>query len=141
MIIPDQSIIADMITLKRNSGSADLATMGVLNYESTSIFTIEPSRNAVVHPGHPCIPAGTYSMEIRFSEHLNMKTPHIRNVPNREFILIHPMNYEIDTFGCIGVGLSVGIDGKSILNSRTAFNELMTWLDEQSELPLLKILD
>ena len=141
MIITDQSILPDMITLKRNSGSSELATMGVLTYGETSIFSLEPSRNAVVHPGHPCIPAGTYSMEIRFSAHLNMKTPHVMNVLGREYILIHPMNYETDTFGCIGVGMQIGIDGKSILNSRTAFKGLMNWLDEQSEIPLLKIID
>lgn len=50
-----------------------------------------------------CIPRGDYDVEVRFSEkhgeHLILK-----DVEERDFILIHPANYNSQLRGCIAVG-------------------------------------
>ncbi len=50
-----------------------------------------------------CIPRGTYLIEPRFSETYDNHF-HVKNVPNRSWILIHFGNYRHNTEGCILVG-------------------------------------
>jgi len=54
--------------------------------------------------------------------------PHLLNVPNRSYIMIHWGNDAVDTDGCILVGKTQGID--FIGSSRVAFAELYELLRE-----------
>lgn len=89
-------------------------------------FTLEPSRQNPVHPGHPAIPAGTYKVIITPSPHLGYLTPEVLDVPGRTDIRIHVGNYPKDSLGCTLVGESHLED--YIGGSRNAFTALMMLL-------------
>src|SRR5262249_41787329 len=89
-------------------------------------WTLEPARVKPYHEGHPCIPAGEYSVILSFSPHFKMVTPEVLAVPGHSDIRIHIGNYPKDTFGCILVGDTrqenfVGL-------SKAAFSSLITLL-------------
>jgi hypothetical protein len=86
-------------------------------------FGLEPSRNTPVHPGHPCIPAGTYDVVLTESPHLGYLTPEVLNVPGRTAIRWHIGNKPEDVLGCVVVGDSHTTDWVS--HSKAAFEKLM----------------
>ena len=51
-----------------------------------------------------CIPKGTYVVKMLFSPHFQRLLPHIMDVPERENIMIHPMNTVLESEGCVGTG-------------------------------------
>lgn len=75
-----------------------------------------------------CIPVGNYVVKRRHSEKYKQHF-HILNVPNRDFILIHPANYSRQLLGCIGVGeahVDIDKDGlKDITNSKKTMEKLL----------------
>ena len=89
-------------------------------------YTLEPSRTSPVHAGHPCIPAGVYSVVFTPSPHLGYITPELLDVPGRSDIRIHVGNFPKDSLGCVLVGQAAAAD--TVLESRQAFNKLMTLL-------------
>lgn len=89
-------------------------------------FCLEPSRKTPVHEGHPCIAAGTYTVELTFSPKFKTMTPELMDVLGRSDIRIHWGNRPEDTLGCTIVG-----DGRAenwVSVSRVAFERLMTLL-------------
>ena len=68
------------------------------------------------------IPAGTYPLSIRFSQHFNRLMPHVEKVPDFEDVLIHWGNFPKDTQGCTLVGSIMGND--FVGHSRDEFDEL-----------------
>lgn len=75
-----------------------------------------------------CIPTGNYVVKRRYSEKYKQHF-HIINVPNRDFILIHPANYSRQLLGCVGVGdahVDIDKDGlKDITNSKKTMEKLL----------------
>lgn len=75
-----------------------------------------------------CIPKGNYAVKRRYSEKYKQHF-HILNVPNRDFILIHPANYSRQLLGCVGVGeshIDIDKDGlKDITNSKKTMERLL----------------
>ena len=118
----------EQIILKRMGGSPDKPTMGTFTYNNTTVASLEPSRNAVVHPTHPCIKAGVYDVIIDFSNAFNRDMPHVLNVPNRDGIRIHTGNWEKDSLGCILLGTSATCD--AVEHSHDAWNPFFAWLQE-----------
>lgn len=103
------------LNLIRKPSSA-LSTLGTLSLEGQHLaYTLE--RPEVQ------IPAGTYSVEIRYSPRFKRPLPHLLDVPGRSDILIHAGNWPRDTEGCILVGLQLGTD--MILQSRLALDPLV----------------
>lgn len=89
-------------------------------------YGLEPARTNPVHEGHPCIPAGTYQVELTFSPKFKTVTPELINVPGRADVRFHWGNRPEDTLGCTIVG-----DGRAenwVSVSRVAFERLMTLL-------------
>jgi hypothetical protein len=86
-------------------------------------YSLEPSRLTPVHPGHPCVPIGTYSIALSMSPHFHYTTPEILDVPGRTAIRIHRGNKPEDSLGCTLVGDEHGPDW--ISNSSDAFDRLM----------------
>jgi hypothetical protein len=89
-----------------------------------------------------CIPEGTYSVKIRYSEKYGTHL-HIQNVPDRDLILIHWGNYagslnpktkSPDIKGCVLVGKyyeDISKDGISeILTSKSIFNRIMEFVKD-----------
>lgn len=92
------------------------------------IWTLEPPVRDVKVLGSTAIPAGTYKIELRFSPHFQMVVPHILNVPDFEYVEIHPGNDSANTEACILVGLdhNVGMDfiGRSRIAFELVFNKI-----------------
>ena len=87
------------------------------------MYTLEPSRLTPVHPGHPCIPAGSYRATLTKSPHLGYITPLLLDVPKRSEIRIHIANWPHELLGCTAVGLERDTD--QVTDSKIAFDRLM----------------
>lgn len=75
-----------------------------------------------------CIPNGTYQVKPRFSPKYKSHF-HVKDVPNRSFILIHGGNYYTQILGCILVGdkhTDINGDGyRDVTNSRKTLAKLV----------------
>lgn len=71
-------------------------------------------------PQKSCIPEGEYEV-VRHTSPSKGDCYSVKNVPNRQNILIHVGNYTDDTLGCILVGTDVGM---TIASSRKALTSL-----------------
>lgn len=69
------------------------------------------------------IPAGDYNFCLRKSPRFGFLTPYLYNVPDRQWILMHPGNKASDSHGCILVGNLQERD--TIMHSRIGFKRLM----------------
>ena len=85
-------------------------------------FTLERPREGE----HPCIPAGTYRVQLTLSPHMHYVTPEILNVPGRTHIRIHIANKASELLGCTAVGETHITN--CVGNSHDAFKSLMTLL-------------
>lgn len=79
--------------------------------------------------GTTCIPRGTYSVVINFSNRFGKMLPQVLDVPQFEGIRIHPGNSDSDTEGCILVGDNI-INEDYIGGSRTAFYKLFSKMQD-----------
>jgi len=76
------------------------------------------------------IPEGIYELGFhqspKFSPIYGHPMIHILNVPNYDFILMHPLNDESQTEGCVGPGQYIGHNGQKhvTINSRVAYLEM-----------------
>lgn len=80
--------------------------------------------------GKTAIPEGIYEVKLTHSPRFKKILPEILNVPNFSGIRIHTGNSSKDTEGCILVGTWDGEKEDWVGNSRIAFDELMTLLEE-----------
>lgn len=69
------------------------------------------------------IPPGEYDIVFYDSPKNKMRVPLLNKVPNRDYIEIHPANFEFELEGCIAVGTNK--TDTMLLNSKEAFNKLM----------------
>lgn len=86
-----------------------------------------------------CIPEGIYDVVKRYSPKFKDHF-HILNVPNRDYILIHPVNFVKDLLGCIGAGLAhTDIDGdgyRDITRSKQTLKDLNRELPDKFKLEI-----
>lgn len=80
--------------------------------------------------GKTAIPEGTYEVKLTHSPRFKKILPEILNVPNFSGIRIHTGNSSKDTEGCILVGTWDGEKEDWVGNSKIAFDELMSLLEE-----------
>lgn len=78
-------------------------------------------------PGETAIPAGRYPVSLYQSPHFGFRVPLLHDVPGFSLIEIHPGNRSTDTRGCLLVGF--GLSGSTLLNSRAAFDAIVSMLD------------
>ncbi len=75
-----------------------------------------------------CIPTGNYNVKSRNSSKYNDHFI-IEDVPDRDFILIHPANFHTDLRGCIGIGkefADINADNRQdITQSRATMKKLL----------------
>jgi len=108
------------ITVLRDTFTDQSVTSEVLLDGVQRWFGIEPPNRAT----KPCcVPSGTYKVVLAQSQHFDMITPVVLEVPNFTGIEIHPGNFPRDTHGCLCIGESRGPD--DVTQSRKAFDELM----------------
>lgn len=74
------------------------------------------------------IPSGTYKVSLDFSNRFAKVMPHILDVPGFDGIRIHSGNSDLDTDGCILLGLEY-INDDFIGRSKDAFNDFMPRLE------------
>lgn len=77
------------------------------------------------------IPSGTYKMIINMSNRFKKLMPLLIDVKDYSGVRLHSGNSDVDTEGCILVGLTRSKD--FIGQSRNAFTKLMTELDHYKE--------
>lgn len=100
-------------------------TLGVITIDSQRFYTIERPwlDNA---PNVSCVPEGTYQTGWRDSPRFG-ETWHVKDVPDRTYILIHAANYPDEVQGCIALGTHLMANRIAVSNSRVAvdrFEEL-----------------
>ena len=76
--------------------------------------------------GKTCIPNGTYTVVLSYSNRFKRILPELLNVPHFLGIRIHSLNHSGQTEGCIGVGIHT--KGDWISESRANFNKLYSLL-------------
>jgi hypothetical protein len=96
-------------------------------------YTLEDQHRDIKVKGDTRIPSGRYEVKLRREGGHHMKYAkkfpdihkgmlHVIDVPNFQFILIHVGNTELDTMGCLLVGLSK--TGKTIGQSVAAYKKI-----------------
>jgi len=122
--------IVNLCRLKRS----DQGTRGILFADSFSCQTLElPWREN--QRSISCIPSGEYQVKIRISPKYG-QVYHIKEVPNRSYILLHSGNwagdkhkgYRTNVAGCILLGARRGLllGQWAVLNSRITVRRFMT---------------
>lgn len=104
-------------------------TIGRLSIDGTGFCytledTVRPPGQLV--PGETAIPAGRYALAWWDSPKFKRRLPMLKDVPGRSYILIHAGNTDVDTAGCILVGMDRAKD--SVLASRYALEALIAKL-------------
>ena len=101
------------------------ATLGVIHLDDETFYSVErPWLDNQVSVS--CIPVGTYETGWRESPRFG-ETWHIKDVPDRTYILIHVANFARDVEGCIGLGMGLMGDTVAVSESKkavTRFEEL-----------------
>jgi hypothetical protein len=131
------------LQVRRLKGDIGHYSPGVLTLDDTKLcITLEPG---LQREPHPAIPAGTYKLALATAGHVynwmkdsltkhatsldEKKTaqlfvdngvPLLESVPGRGGVEIHIGNSEVDTLGCLLLGISQGSDGR-ILSSTAAY--------------------
>ncbi|ELB7341436.1 hypothetical protein RV032_002116 [Vibrio cholerae] len=103
--------------------------------------------------GESCVPNGTYDLlphqSPKFGKCYALSSPElgvtVYGPSLRTHILIHPANRVDQLQGCIAPGLEFGVlkndEGKNVwavLNSKTAFNQLLNWLNNEPARLIIK---
>lgn len=83
--------------------------------------------------GKTAIPYGTYEVAVTFSNKFQKFLPLLLNVKGFDGIRIHTGNTEADSLGCLLVGTQKDVLNNRILNSRSAFAELMLLINEKAK--------
>ena len=77
-----------------------------------------------------CIPIGTYTLKLHTSPKFG-RCYWVKDVPNRDAILIHPANYTRQLLGCIAVGIDhkdIDKDGElDLTSSRLAMDRILKY--------------
>ena len=106
------------IHLQRESSGVE-HTYGILTFDDFKCSTIEDEYRETKLHGETRIPDGTYEILLRTEGGMHQKYLdrfkdfHIgmlwlQDVPDFEWIYIHPMTTDLDSLGCIGVGYKRG---------------------------------
>lgn len=95
----------------------------------TSVDTLAKIKEIKVQ-NQTAIPSGRYEVIIDMSTRFKKLMPHIINVPGFEGIRIHPGNSDVDTDGCIILGVWNKVDADWLSNSKDAFDEFFPKLQE-----------
>ena len=115
----------------------DTYRLGALVFGDTFWFTLELGDRDNI-PNASCIPEGEYVCKVVENRHLSTKTIpvtyEVMDVPGRSGILFHVGNTEFDTHGCILLGL--GVSGRMLSNSRSAFYGFLDALKGEEEFVL-----
>ncbi len=121
-------------TVFRKSGN-EKQTNGIIQYGEYSAYSLERGWNNNQH-GISCIPAGTYDCQWSFMPSHNKYHYQIMNVPDRDGIFIHSINFAGDLRGCVAIGNDVrdlNGDGEiDLVGSRDAITAFEKYMQDES---------
>ena len=127
----------DHLRLTRIASHPNEGTFGVLSFNGQPFcVTLEPY-NMDNSQNISCINPGQYLCERVASPRFG-KVWGVTHTANRSHILIHWLNFDHETKGCIGLAKAFGeINGNwAITNSKTVFNQFMKLTEHSSRLHL-----
>lgn len=108
-----------------------VTTLGEFRFGRNTIISLEDDYDEVKDPGNTRIPSGRYEIKLRtegrfhnifkarYSFHRGML--HLQDVPDYQYILIHPGNTAKDTEGCI-------VPGNKIVNDNYVSGSTFAYL-------------
>lgn len=120
----------------------DLQTLGILTVLGKEGFPLWECRTLELPDKDnqkriSCIPEGLYTVVKRHSPKYKDHF-HILDVPNRDYILIHPANYVRQLLGCIAVGEAhTDIDGdglRDVTASKRTLKKLLSYMPDEFKL-------
>lgn len=79
-------------------------------------------------PGETAIPAGRYPVVITESRRFRRPLPELLNVPGFSGIRIHPGNSEVDTEGCLLLGMTLDRQHRRVRESRMACEAVQAFI-------------
>lgn len=124
----------EIIRIEKN----DNVTLGIMLVDNQPMYsTLElPDKDNAKNIS--CIPVGRYKIIKHISPKFG-KCFYVKNVPNREHILIHAGNTTADTEGCILVGQKFGKLNNlpAIMSSKTALQKLLDSCNENEDINLV----
>lgn len=97
------------------------------NRDLTQTMSPEEIAKIKVH-GKTCVPYGTYSVIISYSNRFKKDLPLVVSVPGFEGIRIHPGNKAVDTEGCLLPGNIRKVN--EVLESRLAWQKVFNIIKE-----------
>lgn len=136
----------DKLILNRIKPDDGKETQGVLSIYTgiQSILDADTIERPWLNNQHgiSCIPSGIYPWKkVPASHHIPYEHISIENVPDRDRICIHILNFALQSNGCIGVGKKVpdmNGDGEAdISESKKTFDKLMALLPEKGTINII----
>jgi len=109
--------------------------LGTMFVDGMPLYTLERPWLDNTH-NISCIPTGIYKcvyMDSSFDGRLR-NVYSVRNVPDREGILLHSGNFVDETHGCILVGLGRDIESNKIINSKKGMEKLIELMGDEFDL-------
>lgn len=100
------------------------ATLGELSLPGVPTLVLRTLEDPPGHDKGP-IPVGRYPISLTYSDRFQMLLPEVESVPGFTGIRLHAGNAEIDTKGCILVGM-YQVSDREIAASRVALGKLLT---------------
>ena len=118
--------------LKNNATTGDLFVNGQFECHTLEDVVRKPG---VKIWGATAIPAGIYKIIVNLSQRFKKFMPRLLDVPGFDGILIHSGNTDVDTHGCILVGLKIS-DKNTITmgTSRAAYDSLFQKIENAIKL-------
>lgn len=120
------------LTLKRERflSTGIFGTLTTTQFDTFVAKTLEHAYPDVINGWKPKVASGIYICQRHPPNRLPYETFMLQNVPPFQGqpvdgILIHILNYDSESEGCIGVGNQTDANYTMILNSKTTFNSLM----------------
>jgi len=113
-----------LLSLRRNGWTPKITRGHLWSNNQWECHTLEDRcrPKGIKIPKETCIPYGTYELVMDWSEKYQKIMPHIMEVKDYTGIRMHIGNKDLDTEGCIIVGLRPVAD--ELLDSTLAFNPL-----------------
>lgn len=112
------------VTRKWYTRHSTIGELRIDKHPELGLFTLEDRvRPAGIKiPGQTAIPAGSYHLDVNFSNRFQRFMPLLLDVPNFEGVRLHQGNDAVDSSGCLLVGSTRGQD--FIGASKVAFLQL-----------------
>jgi hypothetical protein len=137
--------MSNIIVLERFAYSPDGTFGKIVMPDGSDFYTVELPWKGNKR-GESCIPEGIYTLGLRYSPVVKSSSGEefnegweVQDVPDRDYIMIHPGNWPFNFKGCIGLGYEYkpimdrsNTYRNAVTQSRAAFREFMGMMESSS---------